>query len=194
MVPLPPIPIEIHTGDIVVAAIGAAKLPVVTRTRAKQRRELPLLTWSLPLRRLGIIFLAVNLIGLVFQFQLRRLLLILLRRGLPRIVPALLGHGQFRFLFRFHLHVWLLFLLWFRVSYQSRLGVIVLRCGGIRRGGDIGGVGMGMGSRRSRVALLVAVRDGTGLPVSVPAAAAVAGGGGAIVGGGWRCGNFSCEG
>lgn len=53
---------------------------------------------------------------------------------------------------------------------------------------------MGMGSRRSRVALLVAVRDGTRLPVSVPAAAAVAGGGGAIVGGGWRCGNFSCEG
>lgn len=53
---------------------------------------------------------------------------------------------------------------------------------------------MGMGSRRSRVALLVAARDGTGLPVSVPAAAAVADGGGAIVGGGWWCGNFSCEG
>lgn len=197
MVPLAPIPIEIHTWDIVVAALGAAKLPVVMRTRAEQRRELPLLTWSLPLRCLGIILLAVTLTGLVFQFQLRRLLLVLLRRGLPRIVPALLGHGQLRFLFRLHLHVWLLFLLllrflllWLRVGYRSRLGVIVLRSGGIRRGGGIRVVTMGMGSGRSRVALLVAVRDGAGLPVSVPAAA----GGGAIVGGGWRCGNFGCEG
>ena len=66
-----------------------------------------------------------------------------------------------------------------------------LHNGGIQRGGGIGAVGKGMGSRRSRVALLVAVRDGAGLPVSVPTAAA---GGGAIVEGSWRCGNFGCEG
>jgi hypothetical protein len=65
-----------------------------------------------------------------------------------------------------------------------------LHSGGIQRGGGIGAVGMGMGSRRSRVALLVAMRDGAGLPLSVPAAAS----GGAIVEGSWRCGNFGCEG
>lgn len=68
--------------------------------------------------------------------------------------------------------------------------MIGLCSGGIRRGSGIGAVGMGMGSGRSRVPLLVAVRDGAGLPASVPAG----GGGGAIVGGGWRCGDFGCEG
>ena len=52
-------------------------------------------------------------------------------------------------------------------------------------------MGIGMRSGRSRMALLVAVRDGARLPVSMPAVGA---GAGTIVGGGWWSGNFGGEG
>ena len=48
-------------------------------------------------------------------------------------------------------------------------------------------MGIGMRSGRSRMALLVAVRDGARLSVSMPAVGA---GAGTIVGGGWWSGNF----
>jgi len=52
-------------------------------------------------------------------------------------------------------------------------------------------MGIGMRSGRSRMALLVAVRDGARLSVSMPAVGA---GAGTIVGGGWWSGNFGGEG
>ena len=74
MVPLAPIPVEIHARDIVVATLGTAMLPVVMRTRAEQRRKLSLLTRSLILRHLKIL-VAITLTVLLFQFQLWRFLL-----------------------------------------------------------------------------------------------------------------------
>ena len=65
--------------------------------------------------------------------------------------------------------------------------MIGLCSGGIQRGGGIGAMGIGMRSGRSRMALLVAVRDGARLSVSMPAVGA---GAGTIVGGGWWSGNF----